>query len=124
MNIDVLLDLQNLAFVAIAFIYSWVLKLVFDFGIERGFDSSQALVDQRNLAVGLRRAGLYLAVPIGMLGAISGPSFDPFWTDVQTIVIDGALLLGFLPPCLHTAVPERRATTAGGARRRAGNAEA
>ncbi|MCG8549790.1 MAG: DUF350 domain-containing protein [Desulfobacterales bacterium] len=48
-------------------------------------------IDDGNVAVGLRRAGLYLGIAIGMTGALSGESAG-FRSDMLYLLADGALV--------------------------------
>lgn len=56
----------------------------------RDFDDDRH-IDDGNVAVGLRRAGLYLGIAIGMIGALSGDSAG-FQTDMLYLLADGALI--------------------------------
>ncbi|HST62479.1 MAG TPA: DUF350 domain-containing protein [Longimicrobium sp.] len=70
----------------------WLAKWVFD----RMDGGSQAEITERsNLAAGLHRAGLYLAVPLGLTGALSGPS-QGLARDLGMLMLDGAVLVVLL----------------------------
>ncbi|MFQ5796081.1 MAG: DUF350 domain-containing protein [Candidatus Bipolaricaulia bacterium] len=94
-DFDFVAEVQNLAFLAIAFVYMWIAKKIFDFRSRARFNADHAIEEESNLAVGLRRGALYLAIPLGMFGAISGPSAG-FAQDVQDFSVDGAVLTVFL----------------------------
>lgn len=76
------------ALIPAAFFWMWVAKAVFDF-FERSADT--AIHEESNLAVGLRRAGLYLGIALGLIGAISGPSAG-FLVDLLALLVDGGTL--------------------------------
>ncbi|MCK5542587.1 MAG: DUF350 domain-containing protein [Desulfobacterales bacterium] len=59
-----------------------------------------AHIDDGNLAVGLRRAGLYLGIAIALSAAIGGDSTN-FLSDVITLVVDGVLILICLFSCRY-----------------------
>ena len=48
-------------------------------------------IDDGNVAVGLRRAGLYLGIAIGMTGALSGDSAG-FSNDMRYLFVDGVVI--------------------------------
>lgn len=75
-----------------AFLWMWVAKAVFDF-FERSADT--AIHEESNVAVGLRRAGLYLGIALGLIGAISGPS-GGFMVDLLALLVDGGTLTGLV----------------------------
>ncbi|MBU1195626.1 MAG: DUF350 domain-containing protein [Proteobacteria bacterium] len=52
-------------------------------------------IDDGNLAVGLRRAGLYLGIAIALSGVISGIS-SGFFIDLIQLLIDGLIIAGFM----------------------------
>jgi uncharacterized membrane protein YjfL (UPF0719 family) len=52
-------------------------------------------IDDGNVAVGMRRAGLYLGIAIALSGALSGTSAG-FWQDLGHLIIDGMIITGFL----------------------------
>ncbi|MCG8567740.1 MAG: DUF350 domain-containing protein [Desulfobacterales bacterium] len=60
----------------------------------RDFDDDRH-IDDGNVAVGLRRAGLYLGLAIAMAGALSGSS-SGFWLDLVYLIVDGLIITGFL----------------------------
>ncbi len=60
----------------------------------RDFDDDRH-IDDGNVAVGLRRGGLYLGIAIAMAGALSGSS-NGFFLDLIQLMIDGLIITGFL----------------------------
>ncbi|MAG35602.1 MAG: hypothetical protein CL878_05070 [Dehalococcoidia bacterium] len=84
---------QSVVFVIVALCFMYLLKLWRDW--RTPFDNDHELAEERNLAVGLRRAGLYVAVAIGMIGALTGPSLG-FASDLIEFVIDGVLVVVML----------------------------
>lgn len=59
-----------------------------------------AHIDDGNLAIGVRRAGLYLGIAIALSASIGGDSRG-FLPDVITLFTDGALILICLFSCRH-----------------------
>jgi len=89
-----------LAGIGQGFIYSvtciffiWLVKQVDDWRT-RDFDDDRH-IDDGNLAVGLRRAGLYLGISIALSGALSGTS-GGFFLDLIQLIVDGLIITGFL----------------------------
>lgn len=60
----------------------------------RDFDDDRH-IDDGNVAVGLRRGGLYLGIAIAMSGALSGSS-NGFFIDLIQLTVDGLIIIGFL----------------------------
>jgi uncharacterized membrane protein YjfL (UPF0719 family) len=52
-------------------------------------------IDNGNVAVGLRRAGLYLGIAIAISGAMKGTS-SGFFPDLFQLMIDGLIITGFM----------------------------
>ncbi len=73
----------------------WLSKKLDDYRT-RDFDDD-VHIDNGNLAVGLRRAGLYLAAALALSGAIAGGSpNDNLLLDFLQLVLDGLIIIGFL----------------------------
>ena len=67
-------------------------KFVSDLYAERkGYKTNHAIEEDSNLAVSLRRSGLYLGIAIAMMGIIIGPSAG-FYHDVTTTIVYGAVI--------------------------------
>jgi uncharacterized membrane protein YjfL (UPF0719 family) len=79
------------AVVGIAFIR--LVKLIDD-RRTRDFDDDKH-IDDGNLAVGLRRAGLYLGIAIALSGAMGGSSRG-FFLDIIQLLVDGLIITGFM----------------------------
>ena len=79
---------QGLVFIVVVLVFMFLMKLWRDWRTH--FDSDEEVEERSNLAVGLRRAGLYLAIAIAMVGAVSG-SPQGFVPDITALVIDGIL---------------------------------
>ena len=86
---------SGIAYAVIAFFFMWLAKKLADTRVADEFDANHEIEEKNNEALALRRGGLYLAIAIGMLGALSGPSTG-FWRDVQELAIDGAVVTVFL----------------------------
>ena len=52
-------------------------------------------IDDGNIAVGLRRAGLYLGVAIAISGTLDGSS-KGFFIDIIQLLVDGFIIIGFM----------------------------
>lgn len=76
--------------IAYAFIYGNTLAMN-RYSLSRGLDVIDAIEEQSNLAVALRRSGLILGLMIGMYGVIAGPSYG-FITDLMLVAGYGALV--------------------------------
>jgi uncharacterized membrane protein YjfL (UPF0719 family) len=87
--------LQGIAYAAIVFAWLWVVKQIADVRARRLFDANHEIDANRNVAVALRRAGLYLGLAIGMLGALSGASAS-FAEDAAWLAAEGAAVAAFL----------------------------
>jgi len=86
---------QAIVFAAIAFLWMWVAKRFLDFRTQGLYNADREIAGSRNLAIALRRGGLYLGVAIGMLGALSGGDVG-FARDVLEMLIEGAAMVVFL----------------------------
>ncbi|NWH03439.1 DUF350 domain-containing protein [Desulfobacter latus] len=84
---------QGVCYALVSILFIFIAKKLDDWRT-RDFDDDRH-IDDGNLAVGLRRAGLYLGIAIGMTGALSGESAG-FRTDMRYLLIDGVLVTGCL----------------------------
>jgi uncharacterized membrane protein YjfL (UPF0719 family) len=82
--------LQNMVYALIVFVFMYIAKIWRD--LVTPFNDDEHIVEIQNHAVGLRRAGLYIGLAIGMSGALTGPSLG-FGSDVLTLVVDGVIVL-------------------------------
>ena len=87
--------LQSLIFVPIAFIFAYIAKIVYDMMNRGSYDANEEIVEKSNLALGFRRAGLYLAVPLGMFGSLSGTATD-LMSDILNTALEGAVIVVLL----------------------------
>ena len=79
-------------YMLIGYLYTYINKKTSDwFARQKGYDIDHAIEEDSNLAVALRRVGLYLGTGIGMFGVVSGPSVN-FGTDLISIVTYGAFI--------------------------------
>jgi uncharacterized membrane protein YjfL (UPF0719 family) len=90
--ISLLSELQGLGYIAVAFIFLLLAKKMQDRVVQSKFNADHEIKENSNLAVGLRRGGLYLAVAISLYGALSGPSRD-FLPGLTLLAIDGIFIL-------------------------------
>ena len=84
---------QGLCYALVSILFIFLAKKLDDWRT-KDFDDDRH-IDDGNLAVGLRRAGLYLGIAIGMIGALSGESAG-FQTDMLYLLVDGVLITGCL----------------------------
>lgn len=84
---------QGLIYAMVGIFFIWLGKLMDD-RRTKDFDDDRH-IDDGNVAVGLRRAGLYLGIAIALSGALSGDSRG-FSLDLLQLLIDGLIILGFL----------------------------
>ena len=91
-NIDLSLAIsqvwQGLVFILVVLAFMYLMKQWRDWRTH--FDTDDEVEEKSNLAVGLRRAGLYVAIAIAMVGALSG-SPQGFVPDLTALAIDGVL---------------------------------
>ncbi len=86
---------QAVTFAAVAFAWMWVAKQVTDLRMRGVYLADEQIQNAGNLAVSMRRAGLYLGVSIGMLGALSGGG-GGFADDLVEMMLEGAVMVAFL----------------------------
>ncbi|MFK5984538.1 MAG: DUF350 domain-containing protein [Pseudomonadota bacterium] len=89
-------NLSGVVFIIIAFFYIWLAKWISDKrALSQQLDANHAIAEENNVALAMRRAGLYLAITLGMYGAIIGPSHG-LMVDITTLLINGALITLFI----------------------------
>jgi uncharacterized membrane protein YjfL (UPF0719 family) len=86
---------QAIVFLAIAFAWMWAAKSFLDLRMRSVYDADREIAQSQNLAIALRRSGLYLGVAIGMLGALSGGG-SGFAADVVEMALEGGAMVVFL----------------------------
>ncbi|MBA3012428.1 MAG: DUF350 domain-containing protein [Proteobacteria bacterium] len=84
---------QGFVYATICIFFIWLVKQVDDWRT-KDFDDDRH-IDDGNVAVGLRRAGLYLGIAIALSGALSGKS-GGFFLDLIQLFVDGLIITGFL----------------------------
>ncbi len=84
---------QGFIYALAGIFFIWLGKQVDDWRT-REFDDDRH-IDDGNMAVGLRRAGLYLGIAIALSGALSGTSRG-FFLDLIQLMVDGLIITGFL----------------------------
>ncbi len=89
---------KGFAFVTISILIIWIAKLMADRRTTEFDDDIH--IDDGNLAVGLRRAGLYLGIAIALSSTIGGVS-KGFFFDLLTLCFDGAVILAALFFCRY-----------------------
>ncbi|MBT8342424.1 MAG: DUF350 domain-containing protein [Desulfatitalea sp.] len=88
---------QGLAYVCLAFVFLLITKKIADIRTV-DIDDDHEIVENSNLAIGLRRAGLFLACAIAMTGSLAGDTFN-FTTDITVVGVDCLLVLVCLFAC-------------------------
>ncbi len=84
---------HGFAYVIVGIFFIWLVKRVDDWRT-KDFDDD-VHIDDGNVAVGLRRAGLYLGIAIALSGAMGGSS-KGFFLDVIQLLVDGLIITGFM----------------------------
>lgn len=84
---------QACVYVAAGILFIWLAKYVDDWRTKDFNDDEH--IDDGNVAVGLRRAGLYLGIAIALSGALRGAS-KGFWFDSIQLFIDGLIITGLM----------------------------
>jgi len=84
---------QGLMYVILGVFFIWLVKKVDDWRT-RDFDDDVE-IDNGNMAVGLRRAGLYLGIAIALSGAMKGAS-NGFFLDFFQLLTDGLVITGLM----------------------------
>ncbi len=84
---------QGLIYVIIGLFFIWLVKRADDFRTKDFDDDTH--IDDGNVAVGLRRAGLYLGIAIALSGAMKGDS-NGIFLDIIQLVVDGFIITGFM----------------------------
>lgn len=84
---------QGLCYALVSILFIFLAKKLDDWR-SKDFDDDRH-IDDGNVAVGLRRAGLYLGIAVGMTGALSGDSAG-FKADMLYLLIDGVLITACL----------------------------
>ena len=93
MNIIYMNLIQGFINVIIGFFFICLVKKIDDFRT-RDFDDDTH-IDNGNIAVGLRRAGLYLGIAIAFTGSMEGASTG-FFPDTIQLFVDGIIITAFL----------------------------
>jgi uncharacterized membrane protein YjfL (UPF0719 family) len=86
---------EGVVFALVVFAFMWLTKQLGDVRSRAHYDADVEIEERANLALGLRRAGLYLGLAVGMTGALTGGGAG-FQTDLMELVIEGAILSGLL----------------------------
>lgn len=84
---------QGIIYVMVGILFIWLAKRLDDWRTKE-FDDDEH-IDDGNLAVGLRRTGLYLGIAIALSGAMTGVS-KGFFLDVIQLLIDGLVITGLM----------------------------
>lgn len=86
---------QNTAYVVLILCFIYLAKLIADWRTTK-FDDDHEIGEESNLAVGIRRAGLYIGIALGMIGPLGGDATTAFLKDIGLLAIDGVVVLIFL----------------------------
>lgn len=81
---------KDLSFAAIALIFLFIVKLWRDW--RTPFDDNREIEENSNLAVGIRRLGLFTGTAIGMIGALIGFS-EGYLNDLKYFTVDGIIVV-------------------------------
>jgi uncharacterized membrane protein YjfL (UPF0719 family) len=85
---------QNGLFALIVFAFIFIAKKLSDWKTP-GMDEDREIEENSNLAVGIRRAGMYLGMAIALVGAVCG-SGKGFTADIKALLIDGAVVTALM----------------------------
>ena len=86
MMTQVVLISHSIVYALVVLGFIWISKKVNDWSTP--FDDDYLIQEKSNVALGIRRAGLYLAIAIAMAGSLTGTS-GAFRHDVFSLVLDG-----------------------------------
>ncbi|MCP4671726.1 MAG: DUF350 domain-containing protein [Desulfobacula sp.] len=84
---------QGIIYVIIGLFFIFLVKKIDDFRTKDFDDDTH--IDDGNVAIGLRRAGLYLGIAIALSGAMEGAS-KGFLLDIIQLLVDGIIITGFM----------------------------
>jgi uncharacterized membrane protein YjfL (UPF0719 family) len=90
-------DLYYIAFLVVSLAFMYLAKVITELYCQKCycFSKDTEIVDSKNTAVGFRLAGLYIAIALGLSGALIGSSAG-FANDLKNLLVDGTVLLGLL----------------------------
>ncbi len=88
---------QGIVYCAVTFLFIVIAKTIADKRTVR-FDDDHEIEEKSNAAVGLRRAGLYLAFAVGLAGSLGGKSVG-FVNDIVWLLLDSVLITVCLFAC-------------------------
>lgn len=86
---------QNAVFAIVVLAFIYISKFIDDRRTTE-MDDDKEIIDRHNLAVGIRRTGLFLAMAFGMTGPLISGKSTGFLSDIKLLVIDGILALMML----------------------------
>jgi len=97
LKLDLVSAVGSIPYVAVIFALVLLAKYGFDywFSSEAATTSDFEIEEASNLAVGIRRTGIYLGIPIGLLGTLMGESHG-LWMDIMLIAQEGVLVMLFI----------------------------
>jgi uncharacterized membrane protein YjfL (UPF0719 family) len=84
---------RSIAFVALALVFLFVGKILAD--LLTRYNDDAEVREKANLALALRRAGMYIGLAAGLAGSLLNPG-EAFVSDLRAFAIDGALVVGIL----------------------------
>jgi len=84
---------QGFLYVVVGIFFIWLVKKIDDWRTKDFDDDTH--IDDGNIAVGLRRAGLYLGIAIALSGAVGGSS-NGFFLDLIQLLFDGFIITGLM----------------------------
>ncbi|HSE35293.1 MAG TPA: hypothetical protein VLB83_04160, partial [Candidatus Paceibacterota bacterium] len=73
---------EGLIFLVLMFLAIGAAKLLSHWRLRHVYSASHEIVEHSHLAIGLRQAGMFLGIGIGMIGTIGGPSKGSMLLDV------------------------------------------
>ncbi|NQY95354.1 MAG: DUF350 domain-containing protein [Campylobacteraceae bacterium] len=88
---------QSMVYAVVVFLFFFLAKKIADKRVSVLYNADHEIVSAQNMAVSFRRAGLYLAIGIGMFAAAGSDSTSSGFIDSLLLqIVDGILIMFFL----------------------------
>ena len=88
---------QSMVYAVVVFLFIFLAKKIADKRVSVLYNADHEIVSAQNMAVSFRRAGLYLAIGIGMFAAAGTDSTSSGFIDSLLLqIVDGILIMFFL----------------------------
>jgi len=87
---------ETVVYVLIAFVFLIIIKKITDLLVKKEFNADYEIEENNNIAIAIRRAGLYLGFSIGFAGSLSGEATGTLIESYLAQGIDLALITVFM----------------------------